>query len=149
MLQTKLVKTIIGSLWTRYFWAIIRSRLIPAFMYLLSSMFYFSYFMFDGKRGIPDNERWSFTTNPFEQTCRYLCLVLTCYHLVYEGFQMVRLRSDYWKDFDLHVAPLVSMLINIFMITYHVFDFRFLHKWLIPLAFVAMFALWLNFLQLL
>ena len=88
MLNTKLVKTIIGSLWTRYFWAIIRARLIPAFMYLLSSMFYFSYFMFDkkGGRGVSDDDRWSFTANPFEQTCRYLCLVLTLYHVAYEYF---------------------------------------------------------------
>ena len=58
--ETKMLRTFVGSLWKRYFWAIIRGKLIPNFLYLITAGSYFAYYLFSekGLKGIPAEERW-------------------------------------------------------------------------------------------
>ena len=95
VIETKFLKTLVYSLWNRYFWSIIWCRLVPAFMYLISCLFYYSYFLFDKKgiKGISDDERWTFS---FESCFRYLSLLLILYHWIYEVLQIIRFKKDYF-----------------------------------------------------
>lgn len=121
IIDTKFARTLVGSLWNRYFWAIIRCKLIPNYLYLIMSLFYYSYFLFDkkGMKGVPEDERWAIT---FESTFRFFCVVLIFYHIFYEFLQFLRFRSEYIKDYQ-NLIQVASIILNLFIIVYHVFDY--------------------------
>ena len=145
--QTKMLRTFVDSLWKRYFWAIIRCKLIPNFLYLITAESYFAYYLFNqkGLKGIPVAERWSFT---FECVYRHILVFLIFYHIFYEVLQSIRFRSEYFKEWQ-NTYQLASISTNLFLITYHVFDWQFLGQGIILLAFFAMLVLWIDFFQLL
>ena len=83
-IDTELVKTFIESIWGSYYKAILRYRLAPAILYLLTSILYYSYLMFreNFPYGIKSKERFEF--NP-ESVTRWTCCGLLLYHLFYES----------------------------------------------------------------
>ena len=148
-IDTQFVRTFIQNLWDDYFWAILKYKLLPQLCYLISTVLYFSFLLFnDGFKtgadhrspeGLKPGERMNFN---IEFVCRMIIVIFLLYHLMYECMQMWRFKAWYFSDTG-NWVDLISISLNGFIITYHVYDFQFFKHYIILVAAIAMSIMWI------
>ena len=135
-IDTQFVKTFIKNLWADYLWAILKFKLLPQIFYLVVTVLYYSYLLFndgfvvivhpDGTKeetrspeGLKPDERYTLSVE-FVVRCVVIALIL--YHAMYEFMQLWRFKADYFAD-TANWVDLTSIILNSFIIIYHVQDF--------------------------
>ena len=71
-----------------------------------------------------------------------IIVIFLLYHLMYECMQMWRFKAWYFSD-TANWVDLISISLNGFIITYHVYDFQFLKHYIILAAAIAMSIMWI------
>lgn len=114
-IDTKLVRTFIANFWDSYYIAIIKYRIFPAVLYLITMLVYFTFFLFDSgnfPNGVKAKDRWEISG---ESIVRWVCDALLFYHLAYEFFQVLRFGRSYWLDTG-NYLDLGSLFLNGFIL---------------------------------
>ena len=150
-IDTQFVRTFIQNLWDDYFWAILKFKLLPQIFYLILTVLYFTFLLFndgfDGRRpqGLLPGERYSID---FEIIVRIFVILMLLYHLMYEGMQLWRFKMDYFGDAG-NIIDLSSICLNGFIIIYHVWNMKFLDAYIILFAAIAMTIMWIQLIRVL
>ena len=148
-IDTQFVKTFIKNLWDDYLWAILKYKLLPQICYLVVTVLYYSFLLFndgfvdDGDsrspEGLKPGERYTLSVEIFVR-CFVIALIL--YHAMYEFMQLWRFKADYFAD-TANWVDLTSIILNSFIIVYHVQDFQFMKHYIVLLAAIAMSVMWI------
>ena len=104
-------------------------------------MIYYSYFLFSSNypAGIEAGDRWKIG---WESGFRWFVDALLFYHFLYEFLQLIRFGGRYFADQG-NYFDLFGLILNVFILQYHVFDGHFMHTWIVPMAALAMSIMWI------